>query len=127
MEAIKADPDADYWLNLASFYRKHERYSDMDATVAKAINAPRRKSNSLYDAATLLYEAQRNLPTAANLVRASLTSGPTEEAPAFEAHYMLGKILEKQGDRNGAATEYRASLSLASNYGPAQEGLKRVQ
>ena len=125
--AIKADPDADYWLNLASFYRKHERYNDMDAAVLKAIAAPRRKSNSLYDAATLLYDAQRNLPTAANLVRTYLTSVPTEEAPAFEAHYMLGKILEKQGDRNGAAVEYRASLSLASDYSPAQEALKRVQ
>ena len=125
--AIKADPDADYWLNLASFYRKHDRYNDMDAAVLKAIAAPRRKSNSLYDAATLLYDAQRNLPTAANLVRTYLTSVPTEEAPAFEAHYMLGKILEKQGDRNGAAVEYRASLSLASDYSPAQEALKRVQ
>ena len=126
-EAIKADPDADYWLNLASFYRKRERFNDMDAAVAKAMSAARKKSNSLYDAATLLYEAQRNLPTAVNLVRSYLTSVPTEDAPAFEAHYMLGKILEKQGDRNGAAVEYRASLSLASNYGPAQEGLKRVQ
>jgi len=126
-EAIKADGDADYWLNLASFYRKHERYSEMDAAVAKAMTAPRKKSNSLYDAASLLFEAQRNLPTAANLVRTYLTSVPTEDAPAFEAHYFLGKILENEGDRNGAAIEYRASLSLASNYSPAQDGLKRVQ
>ena len=126
-EAIKADPDADYWLNLASFYRKRERYSDMDAAVAKATKAPHKKTNSLFDAATLLFEAERNLPTAANLVRAYLVSVPTEDAPAFEAHYFLGRILEKEGDRNGAAVEYRASLSLASNYAPAQEALKRVQ
>jgi tetratricopeptide (TPR) repeat protein len=126
-EGIKADPDADYWLNLASFYRKRERYSDMDAAVNKAMAATHKKSSSLFDAATLLYQAQRNLPTAANLVRTYLTSVPNEEAPAFEAHYFLGKILEKQGDRNGAAVEYRASLSMASNYVPAQEALKRVQ
>jgi tetratricopeptide (TPR) repeat protein len=125
-EAIKADSDADYWLNLASFYRKRQRYSDMDAAVAKAIAANRKKTNALFDAATVLFEAQRNLPTAANLVRSYLTTVPTEDAPAFQAHYFLGQILEKQGDRNAAAVEYRASLSLASSYSPAQEALKRV-
>ena len=124
--AIRADADADYWLNLASFYRHRGRYSEMDAAVAKAIAASRKKTNALFDAATLLYQAQRNLPTAANLVRTYLTTVPTEDAPTFEAHYVLGQILEKQGDRNGAAVEYRASLSLASNYSPAQEALKRV-
>jgi tetratricopeptide (TPR) repeat protein len=125
-EAIKVDPDADYWLNLASFYRRTGRYNDMDAAVAKAITVNRKKTNALFDAATLLYQAQRNLPTAANLVRTYLTTVPTEDAPAFEAHYVLGQILEKQGDKNGAAVEYRASLSMASNYSPAQEALKRV-
>lgn len=124
--AIRADPDADYWLNLASFYRRTGRYNDMDATVAKAIAATRKKTNALFDAATLLFQAQRNLPTAANLVRTYLTTVPTEDAPAFEAHYVLGQILEKQGNKNGAAAEYRASLSLASNYSPAAEALKRV-
>ncbi len=124
--AIQADPDADYWLNLASFYRKRERYSDMDTAVSKAMSANRKKTNALFDAATVLYEAQRNLPAAANYVRQYLTQNPTEDAPTFEAHYMLGRILEKQGDKHGAANEYRASLGLASNYSPAQEALKRV-
>jgi tetratricopeptide (TPR) repeat protein len=124
--AIKADPDADYWLNLASFYRNRQRYNDMDGAVAKALAANRKKTNALFDAATLLYEAQRNLPTAANLVREYLTAVPTEDAPSFEAHYFLGQILERQGDKNAAAVEYRSSLSLASSYSPAQEALKRV-
>jgi hypothetical protein len=34
--------------------------------------------------------------------------------------------LEKQGDKTGAAREYRASLSLAHNYGIAQQALRRV-
>ena len=124
--AINADPDADYWLNLASFYRRNNRYNEMNAAVTKAIAANRKKTNSLFDAATLLFEAQRSLPIAASLVRNYLTLVPTEEAPAFEAHYVLGQILEKLGDKKGAAVEYRASLSLASNYSPAQEALKRV-
>jgi hypothetical protein len=39
---------------------------------------------------------------------------------------LLGLLLEKQGDKAGAADEYRASLSLARNFGTAQEALNRV-
>jgi len=127
MAAIKDSGDADYWLNLASFYRRQNRYDDMENAVNKALSSPMAKSNSLFDAATLLLRSGRNLSGAANDVRKYL-SLPTqnEEAPAFEAHYVLGQILEKQGDKAGAANEYRASLALAGDYKRAQEGLKRV-
>ena len=125
-EAIRQTQSASYWLNLASFYRRQKRYDDMQNAINKAMAAPKKKTNDLYDAATLLFRANRNLPQAADLVRKYLSMVPNEEAPTFEAHSMLGQILEKQGDKQSAATEYRTSLSLASNYGPAQEGLKRV-
>lgn len=119
--------DASYWLNLASFYRRVNRIPDMERAIGKATQADKKKSNIFYDAATLFYRTGRNLPAAANLVRKYLTSNaPSEEAPAFQAHYMLGAILEKEGDKQGAAAEYRASLNLASDYKPAQEGLRRV-
>jgi uncharacterized protein HemY len=51
---------------------------------------------------------------------------PVEEAPAFKAHDMLGQLLEKQGDRQAAAEEFRAALALAHGYTRAQEDLKRV-
>jgi hypothetical protein len=35
-------------------------------------------------------------------------------------------LLEKQGDKAAAAREYRASLSLARNFGMAQQALNRV-
>jgi Flp pilus assembly protein TadD len=49
-----------------------------------------------------------------------------EAAPAHKAHYLLGTLLEKQGDKAGAAREYRASLALVRNYGMAQQALNRV-
>ena len=49
-----------------------------------------------------------------------------EEAPAFKAHFVLGSILEKQGDKKGAAQEYSAALALAKGYSPAQKALDRV-
>ncbi len=126
LEAIKVGQDGDYWLNLASFYRRAGRLNDMEDAITKAMTANKKKPNVSFDAATLLLRAGRDLPAAANLLRKYLTNPPTEEAPAFEAHYVLGQILEKQGDKQGAATEFRASLAMASDYTPAQDGLKRV-
>jgi tetratricopeptide (TPR) repeat protein len=125
-QAIRSSQDADDWLSLASFYRRQNRLNDMENAVNQAMSA-NMKSNSLYDAASLLYRAGRNLSGAASYLRKYLTSSAiNEEAPAFQAHYMLGSILEKQGDKNGAANEYRTSLALAGDYKPAREALKKL-
>lgn len=118
----------DRWLNLASFYRRQNRYADMENAINKAVAAQRRPTNVLVDAASLLYRAGRSLPQAATLVGQYISGkSKNDEAPVFQAHYLLGQILEKQGDKAGAAKQYEASLALASNYSPAREALKRVQ
>jgi Tfp pilus assembly protein PilF len=61
------------------------------------------------------------------LLRRYVTSAFTvEQAPAFKAHYLLGTVLEKQGDNQAAAREYRAALALAKSFSAAQEALNRV-
>jgi tetratricopeptide (TPR) repeat protein len=126
-EAIRIGQSADYWLNLASFYRRRNRMQDMENAITKAMAASKKKSSDYYDAATLLYRAGRNMDGAADLLRKYLAStAPNEEAPAFQAHYLLGEIMEKTGNKAEAANEYRAALQLASSYSPAREGLKRV-
>lgn len=127
MAAIKASPDADNWLNLASFYQRQHRLEDMENAVTKAMSSGMKKSNSLYDAASLLSGSGRNLAGAAAYLRRYLSlPQQNEEAPAFEAHYKLGTILEKQGDKAGAANEFRASLAMAGDYKPAQDALKHI-
>lgn len=119
---------ARYWLNLASFFKRQHRYNDMEAAISSAVNSDRKKPTNYVDAATLLVGAGRNFIGAAQFIRKYLTGGQTtEEAPAFKAHYVLGEILEKQGDKAGAAAEYRAALQLAKDYEDAKEGLSRVQ
>jgi len=118
--------DGSYWLNLASFYRRMNRLSDMDNAINKAISADHRKSNVLFEAAQLLLRTGRSLPQAASMLRHYLSGSTSEEAPAFQAHYVLGQVLEAQGDRKSAADEYRAALSLAKDFGPAQQALKRI-
>jgi tetratricopeptide (TPR) repeat protein len=119
-----------YWLNLASYYRRQGRLNDMEAAVNSAINADKKTSNVLFDAAGMLFGAGRNFGGAANIMRKYLTgtSGPpVEQGPAFQAHYLLGEILEKQGDKQGALAEYRAALALAKDYDRARAAAARLQ
>jgi tetratricopeptide (TPR) repeat protein len=117
---------ANAWLNLALFYRKAGRLDDMQDALKKAALAPMDQPEVLVDAASTLLRANRDLPFATQLVRRYLASSTVEQAPPFKAHYLLGSILEKQGDKEGAAKEYQNALTLAKDYGRAREALNRM-
>ena len=118
---------AHYWVNLASFYRRAGRLDDMEAAIHSSLTARREEGISLFDGASLLLTAGRNFPEAVKMLRSYLSlEDPAEDGPAFQAHYFLGVLLEKQADIKAAAAEYRAALALASDYKPAQDALARV-
>jgi tetratricopeptide (TPR) repeat protein len=114
------------WLNLALFYRKGGRFDEMHEALKKATAAPPDQPEVLVDAASTLLRANRDLPFATQLVRRYLSSTTVEQAPPFKAHYLLGNILEKQGDRDGAAKEYQIALAMAKDFVRAREALDRI-
>src|ERR1700687_330800 len=118
--------DAESWLNLALFLRRQKRLDEMEQAIVTLSQSPMPKLDVLVEASQILYRAGQRYPFATELLRRYLASGPVEAAPAFKAHYLLGMLLEKQGDKAGAAQEYRASLSLVRNFGLAQQALNRV-
>jgi tetratricopeptide (TPR) repeat protein len=118
--------DAEAWLNLALLLRRQKRFDEMEQAIVKLSQAPMPKLDVLVEASGMLYRGGRSYPFAAELLHRYLAAGPVEAAPAFKAHYLLGMVLEKQGDKAGAAQEYRASLSLARTFGVAQQALNRV-
>jgi tetratricopeptide (TPR) repeat protein len=126
--AIKAsNGNANDWLNLALFFRHASRWDDMEHALMHAANAPKGQNEVLVEVSEILQSAGRNLPAAIQIVRRYIASdSPTEKSPLFKAHYVLGTVLEKQGDRQGAAQEYRAALALAANFSAAQQALKNV-
>jgi cytochrome c-type biogenesis protein CcmH/NrfG len=114
------------WFNLALYYRHNGNLDQMEQALNHAVQAPG-NSEILVEAAEILVRSGRNLPQASEIVKRYLNSGtPVERAPLFHAHYVLGTVLEKQGDRTGAAREYQAALTLASNFSPARQALQRV-
>jgi tetratricopeptide (TPR) repeat protein len=124
IEASHGDSEA--WLNLALFFRHQKRYDEMEQTLVRTSQATMSKPDVLVDIAQNLYRVGRNPVLAIQVLRRYLAAGPVEEAPAFKAHYLLGTLFEKQGDMAGAAREYQTSLSLARQFGQAQQALHRV-
>ncbi len=115
------------WFNLALFFRHQERWSDMEDAIQHAVSAQMDRPEIIMESGEVLLRSGRNFPAAVEYLRRYLAlSSKVEEAPAFKAHYLLGTALEKQGDKQGAAQEYRAALSLAKNFSRAQEALDRL-
>jgi len=115
------------WLDLAAFYRSRGRLDQMEATVNKAVGEDIWQSTVPYEAALLLFRAGRNFAGATALLQKYLAGAfQPDAAPAYQAHYLLGQILEKQGKPQAAASEYRAAMALAHEFDPAQIALKRV-
>ena len=115
-----------YWLNLADLYRQTEHWPQMESAIQRGVSSNNKPNAVYYNAATIYDHAGRNLPEAVNLLRKYIAVGGSDEAPIFQAHYLLGTILQKQGDKRGAAAEYRIALNLAGDYAPAADALKKL-
>lgn len=114
------------WVDFAIYLRHADRLDEMEKALENLESAPVDRAESVMDGASILLRTGRDPALAVRLLRRYLAH-PVEEGPAFRAHAMLGELLEKQGDRAGAAQEFRAALELNRNYERAQEDLKRLE
>ena len=125
--AIAASPHAAFqWMTLASFYRRRERWTDMEAAVrsgAAAEQHARRAGVALFDGAGLLAKSNRQTEFAAKMLQDYL-AGPdkSEEGPAFVAWTRLAHLETSLGDTGAARRARAASAELARDYTPAPEG-----
>jgi tetratricopeptide (TPR) repeat protein len=118
---------ARYWVELAHFYRRTGRLSEMEDAIRRAVGAAQQGEPSEFDAAALLVHSGRDFAGAAQMLRHYVSEeDPSEDGPAFRAHYLLGVVLEKQGKKKEAAAEFQTALNMASQYRPAQDALARV-
>jgi tetratricopeptide (TPR) repeat protein len=125
-QAISKSPHpAIQWMTLASFYRRRERWTEMEASVRSGQSAAerdKRASVALYNGANVLRRTNRDPQRAVKMLEDYLASpGKTEDAPAFVAHTWLARLKQQLGDREAASRERAAALALAHEYRPAQE------
>lgn len=114
------------WLNLGFFYKRLKQWEAMESALTRAVAAPPEHPEVKVEAAVTLIRAERDLPIAERWLQEYLSGNMVELAPAFKAHYWLGEAKEKQGDTTAAAQSYRTALTLASNYSPALDALRRI-
>jgi tetratricopeptide (TPR) repeat protein len=116
--AIAESKDAaEDWMNLASFYRKRQRWDDMIQAVHKGAALDTEHGVASADGASVLIRAGRDLPFARQLLEEYLaSSNQSEDAPAFQTHVQLGKLLTRLGDAPGAQQQFAAAVELAKDY-----------
>ena len=116
---------AQSWMDLGSFYRRHERWDEMLAALQSgAVAADRDHGPALADGAATLMMAGREPKLAIEWMRTYLASDAlSDEEPAFVVHARLGTLLNQQGDAQGAQKEFAAAKALAKDYAglPAAE------
>jgi tetratricopeptide (TPR) repeat protein len=114
------------WFNLALYYRHRQDLDAMQQTLYHAVAAPMDHPEVMMESAELLVKGGRDFPAAVERLNRYLKGPVVEEAPTFKAHYLLGTVLEKQGNKTAAAEQYRAALSLARNFSRAQQALNHL-
>ncbi len=127
-KALQLNPNSPQRLvDLASFYRRMNRLEEMEAAIQKSADVNKQGDSTLVDSAGMLLKVNRNLPLAANLLHRYINQGTkSEDAPAFQAQYLLGQVLEKQGKIQEATQAYQAAKNSAADFAPAGAALKRL-
>lgn len=109
------------WMEFAEFYARQKNYPAMQQAIASGVAADPGNGEALVAGATLLMQHHKNLPQATQMLQRYLASpNQSEEAPAFQVHAQLGKLLASQGNPAGAGRQYAEAHALASNYVPSQ-------
>ena len=115
------------WMALAHLYRQTGRFEEMEQAVGRATAPSLNRPDVLTRAAEILIQSKRNPGMAQELLRRYLSSpNPSEDAPVFKAHYLLGTLLEQQGQREEAITQFQAALALSAEFTPARNALDRL-
>ncbi len=113
------------WMTLASYYRRREQWAALDTAIdsgTKAAQHDRRSGVALFNGASVLSKANRNLTLAAKMLGDYLSGASlTEEAPAFVAYTRLARIRNQLGDKTGAEDARNKALALAHDYKPARD------
>jgi tetratricopeptide (TPR) repeat protein len=122
--AVEAsNQSADAWMALASFYSRHRHPDQMLEALHAGIDADakgtKRLGPALVDAASLLSRNNVEPQLAIQLLKLYLASpNKSAETPAFQVHAQLSRLLEQQGDHEGAQQQIAAAAALAREYHP---------
>ena len=127
-QAVEASSQsADAWMALAAFYSRRHQTEPMLAALHAGIDADAKAARphgpALVEGAGLLTRNNLDLPLAIELLRQYLASpNKSADSPAFQVSANLGRLLEQQGDHEGARQQFQSAAALAHAYHPKGAG-----
>lgn len=127
--AVREFPDSTRgYYQLASFYRKTQQFDKAFALLDQLQARHPNEVETLYHIGSTGAQSGRNLDRAAEALRAYLEKPwmPPRPTPV-SAHFRLGQVYEKQGDRERARKEYETTLALDPNYAGAKQALAALK
>jgi tetratricopeptide (TPR) repeat protein len=122
-------PRVGVYLEIAEYYRDRGDAARTQAMVDAAARLAPNDTRLAYFRGIALILAQRNPEEAEEHLRAYLQSVPdNSQVPSHSsAHEWLGKLYEAQGNRDQAAAEYQAALTLNPRSDELRKALQRVR
>jgi tetratricopeptide (TPR) repeat protein len=121
VEASKEPADAS--MTLASYYARHRQWDQMLEALHAGIDADAKAAKphgpALVDGAGILSRSNQEPQLAIQLLKLYLASpNKSADSPAFRVHSQLSRLLEQQGDHDGARQQIEAATALAREYHP---------
>ncbi len=116
-KALDADPKfAPAWSNLAVIFDSQGKRQQATAALQESLRLDPRNVSTRVNLA-IQFSALGVYPEARRLLEEALRDSPSLP----EAHYTLGQVLERQGDKQQASIEFRAFLATSKGRFPQQE------
>ena len=108
---------------LASYYARRKQWDQMLEALRAGIDADAKAAKphgpALVDGAEILSRNHQEPQLAIQLLNLYLASpNQSADAPAFQVHAQLSRLLEQQGDHAGAQQHIEAAAALAHDYHP---------
>ena len=120
-KALDADPKfAAAWSNLAVIYDSQGKKQQATAALQESLRLDPRNVGTKVNLA-IQFAALGVYPDARRLLEEALRDNPSLP----EAHYTLGQVLERQGEKDLASIQFRAFLATSKGRFPQQEAKVR--
>lgn len=112
---------------LAIYYTNNKQYDKAFATIDTRLGLKPNDPAGLYSYGRAASVSGMNLDRGEQAMKAYIAAPIPMGPPVANAHYRLGIILEKKGDKAGARTEYQAALRLDPALQDAKKALDALR
>lgn len=114
-------------LSLGQFYQSQERWDAAFEVFDAMLASDADNWDALYQVGRTAALSGQRLDRGAAAVKRYLSHTPDPDSPPIaNAHYRLGMIYEKQGNKAAARAEYQAAIKLDPKVDDAREALKKL-